>query len=147
MTLTLSAARDAVIKLVDDEWAANVLTSTYQMQYDNVKLDKPGEDGVTTQPLPWGRTTVRIISSPQVTQGRRRYETTGIVTVQVFTPFGDGHELGDPIVQMLLDILRAHVGSTDGLWFFEIQGNEIGQDGPWFQTNVEAGFRYQELAP
>ena len=147
MTLTLSQARDAVIRIVDDEWKSNGVTSAFQMQYDNVKSDKPGEDGATTQPEPWGRTTVRIITAPQTTQGRRRFETTGSLTVQVFTPFGDGHELGDQIVQVLLDILRAHVGDTSGLWFFGIVPNEIGQDGPWFQTNVSASFRYQELAP
>ena len=147
MTLTLSAARDAVIKIVDDEWKSNGTTSSFEMQYDNVKGDKPGEDGATTQAAAWGRTTVRIISSPQITQGRRRYETTGALTVQVFTPFGDGHELGDAVVQVVLNILRAHVGDTTGLWFFDIVPNEIGQDGAWFQTNVVAGFRYQELAP
>jgi hypothetical protein len=39
------------------------------------------------------------------------------------------------------------VGGTAGLWFFDIAPAEIGQDGAYFQTNVGASFRYQEVLP
>lgn len=147
MTLTLAQARDAVGLLINTAWIAAPASSAIPMLWDNVKGDKPGEDGTTTQAGPFARTTVRVTEAAQITQGRRRFQTTGTVTVQIFTPFGDGHTLGDELVQIVLDTLRGHVGGTDGLWFFDMAPAEIGIDGPWFQINVGASFRFQELAP
>jgi hypothetical protein len=144
MSLTLAEARDAVVEIVTTAWDAAPPSDSIAMHYDDVKADKPGG---TTEALPFARTTVRILSSPQSTQGRRRYLTSGAVTVQIFTPFGDGHTLGDELSQIVLVALRGHVGSTGGLWFFDAVQNEIGEDGPWFQTNVDATFRFQEDAP
>ena len=150
MTLTLAQARDAAISVVDAAWKdAAAPTTAFPMLYDNVKGDTPStEIGSTGRAPAWARTTVRVIAQPQTTQGaRRRYESEGTITVQVFTPVGDGHTLGDAYVQVILDALRAHASSSDGLWFFDIAAAEIGVDGPWFQTNVGATFRWQELAP
>lgn len=144
MSMTVAQARDAVIELIDVAWKAGPPTDTVPMHYDNVVSDKPGG---TTETDPFARTTVRILSSPQSTQGRIRFLTSGTVTVQVFTAVGDGHTLSDSLVQVALDTLRGHVGDVDGLWFFNAVANEIGVDGPWFQTNVEAFFRFQEDAP
>lgn len=145
MTLTSSEARDAVMTLVDAGLAADAITTGILRLYDNVKGDKPGEDGTTGRALPFMRLTVRTVSSPQSTQGRRRFLTDGIFTLQIFTAVGDGHTLGDSIAEVALGILRGHVGSTGGVWFFDAVLNEIGIDSPWFQSNVEAGFRYQEV--
>lgn len=146
MTLTLAQARDAVISLVDAAWKADATTLSFPMLYDDVKGDNPGENASTTQATAFGRTTLRTLTSPQSTQGRRRFLTTAALTVQIFTPFGDGHTLGDPMAKVVLDALRGHVGSTGGFWLSDIAANEIGQDGPWFQTNVVATARYQENA-
>lgn len=147
MTLTLAEARDAVGNLIDDAWLAAPVSSAILMLWENVKGDKPGEDGSTTNVAPYARTTIRVIDSSQTTQGRRHFGTTGKVTTQIFTPFGDGNTLGDQLAQVILDALRGHVGSTAGFWVFDIVPAEIGQDGPWFQMNVSASFGFQELAP
>tara|TARA_R110000822_G_scaffold120633_1_gene254105 strand:- start:1164 stop:1607 length:444 start_codon:yes stop_codon:yes gene_type:complete len=147
MSLTLAQARDAVGLLINTAWLAAPAAAGISMRWDNVKADKPGEDGTTTNAEPFARTTIRVIESPQITQGRRRYQTEGSVTVQIFTPFGDGHTVGDALVQVILDTLRGHAGGTDGLWFFDINPNELGTEGPWFMTIVGATFRFQELAP
>lgn len=148
MSLSLSAARDAVVLTILTAWqAGGAPSASVPMHYDNVKADKPGEDGTTTNAGPWARTTVRTTDSPQSTMGkRRRYLTEGTVTVQIFTAVGDGHALGDTLAQVVLDALRAVSGSPDTLWFFDATANEIGVDGPWFQINVGAIFRYQETA-
>lgn len=147
MTLTLTEARDAVYSFVKTAWGASAVTSSYPMLYDNVVGDKPGEDEDTTRAAAWARTTVRTFESPQSTVGvPGRYQTQGGLVVQVFTPFGDGHALGDAICEVLLSALRGQVGTPDTLWFFDVFPAEIGQDGPWFQTNINATFRYQEVA-
>lgn len=147
MTLQIDTARDAVIALIDTAWkASGAASENVPMQYDNVKSDAPGElvPPGTGQAGPYARTSVRTISSPQSTQGRRRFLTTGDVTVQIFTPAGDGHTLGDALAKVPLAALRQHVGSADSLWFFDIVPQEIGIDGAHFQTNVTASLRYQE---
>lgn len=141
---TITAARDAIIGTIRTAWLASGTTSSIALTYDNVADDKVGEDS-SGLPLPWARVTVRHLTSPQETLGgvgNRKHLTEGLVTVQVFTPFGDGHAQADEIVQVLQGALRNV--RVDDLWFFDVRVNEIGRDGPWFNTNVVAGFRYEE---
>jgi hypothetical protein len=141
---TQTQARDAIADTINSAWLASGVTSAYELQWDNVKADPPGEDSAGNA-LPWGRVTVRHLISPQETIGGpecSKFLTEGLVTVQVFTPSGDGHVLGDQIVEVLKAALRNV--SVGNLWFFDVRVNEIGQDGPWFNQNVVAGFRYQE---
>lgn len=145
MTLTTSEARDAIIGLLDAGLAADPITTGVLRLYGNVVGDKPGEDAATGKALPFMRLDMLTVESPQTTLSRRRYRTEGLVTVQHFTPFGDGNALGDSYSEVILGILRGHVGSTGGFWFLDIVAQEIGVDGPWFQTNVQATFRYQEV--
>ncbi len=145
MSLTIAQARDAISSVINSAWLAAPVSAALPMLWDNVKGDRPGEDGATTQANPWARTTLRIITSPQVTQGARRFETTGAIVVQIFTPTGDGHALGDQLMQVMVDALRAHVGGIGGLHFFDIVPNEIGPDGPWFNVNVNASVRFQAV--
>ncbi len=145
MTVTLAQARDAVITVVDVAWKAAPASAALTMLYDNVVGDRPGESASTTQNEAWARTTVRTIGSDRTTQGTRRYQTDGLVTVQIFTPSGDGHTLGDALTKIVVDALRAHTSSADSIWFFGVTPIEIGQDGPWFNVNVDASFRYQEV--
>ena len=148
MTLTTAQARDAVMGLIETAWTASgAATENAPLHFANVKSDRPGEDGSSSQAEAWGRVSVQMVESPQSTQGRRRWLTTGILTVQIFTPFGDGHLLGDAFAAVLLNALRGATNSPDGVWYFDATVNEIGQDGPWFQSNVTASFRFQEALP
>lgn len=147
MTLTLAQARDAVIGVVETAWTAiGSPSEDVPLHYDGTKQDRPTDGAAATKASSWARVTVRTIASPQAAQGRRRYQTTSSLTVQIFTPIGDGWTLADTLAQVVLDALRGHAGSADGLWFFDITPNEIGVDGPWLQMNVEASFRYQEIS-
>lgn len=145
-THTLTEAVDAVYKLVNDAWLAAGASASVPMTFEDVRADKPGEDGTTTQAGPWARTSIRIIGASQITQGTRRFGSTGVVTVQIFTPMGEGRSLSDQLAQIVLDVLRAKASSSAGLHFFDQAPAEIGTDGPWFQTNVGSSFRFQEVA-
>lgn len=147
MTLTTGGARDAIYTAILAAWqAVGAASELVPMLYDNVKADLPGEDGSTTDPEPWARSTVRILGSGQSTQGTpRKYLTNGIATVQIFTPIGDGHTLGDTLQQVMLNAFRGNNGSPSTLWFFDVEGVEIGADGPWFQINVSASFNFEEV--
>lgn len=147
MTLSTMQARDVVIGIIDAAWKASPMSSSVPMLYDNVKGDAPDDlTPSTTNAAPFARTTVRILVAPQSTQGaRRRFLTTGIVSVQVFTAAGDGHAAGDALAQVIIDELRGHVGSAQGVWFYDVVPQEIGVQGAHFQINVSASFRYQEV--
>lgn len=141
---TATEARDAISETINTAWLASGVTSAIALQWDNVKADPVGEDA-DGNALPWGRVTVRTFLTEQETLGgvgNRKHLTEGQVTIQVFTPSGDGHTLGDAIVEVLKAALRnIRVGN---LWFFDVTAREIGQDGPHFNQNVQAGFRYEE---
>ncbi len=143
---TQTQARDAISSTINVAWLADALTLGIALQWDNVTSDPVGEDS-DGHALPWARATVRHFTSTQETlggPGARKHQTEGAVTIQIFTPAGDGNVLGDQIVEVLKTAMR-NVAVGD-LWFFDVRVNEIGQDGPWFNQNVIAGFRYAEAS-
>lgn len=144
---TLTQARDAIFDLVNDALAASGTTSSVALLWDNVKGAKPGE-GTNGNALPWIRLALRHNLGEQDTMGRlgaRRYLAGGTFTAQIFTPFGDGHTQGYAIAEVVKAALRA-ASPHSTVWFFDIVVSEIGEDGPWFNINVDATFRYQERA-
>ena len=128
--------------------ASGAASEDVLMLWDNTAGDTPDEDGTTTDPLPYARTTIRHTTSPRITivaSPLTRYQTEGVVTVEIYTARGDGHTLSDTLAAVVLGALRGHSGSAGGVWFFDISPpQEIGTKGPWFQVNVSASFRYQE---
>lgn len=147
-SLTLTQVRDAVLGVVFDAWTATgAATENVPLKFDNTPADKPDTPATAGVADPWARATVRIADQPQSTIGaRRRYDSQGFVTVQIFTALGDGHTLGDAYAQVVIDALRAHDPSSDGVVYYDARATEIGIDGPWFQTNVVCAFRWQEIA-
>lgn len=141
---TATEARDAINGVINTAWLASGVTSAIVLQWDNVKADPVGEDADGNS-LPFARSTIRTFDTTQETLGgvgNRKHQTEGTVVVQIFTPSGDGHVLADTIVEVLKTALRnVRVGN---LWFFDVTAREVRQDGPHFNQNVVAGFRYEE---
>lgn len=144
---TIVEARDAIMGLLRTAWLLAAATQDVLLLWDNAPGDKPAADSFGNV-LPYARASVRHNVGDQETmgaRGNRRYLSGGAFTVQVFTPIGDGHTLGDAIVEVVKDAIR-QVAPSLGVWFYTVRVSEIGTDGPWFQTNVDATFRYQERA-
>lgn len=139
---TQAEARDAVALTINTAWLASGVTSSFALQWDDVKSDPPGHDA-NGLPLTYARVMIRTLSSTQETlggPGNRKHMNEGLVRVQVFTPFGDGHALADAIAEVLKASMRnVRVGD---LWFFDVVPLEGGQDGAYFRTDVQAGFFY-----
>jgi hypothetical protein len=139
-------ARDTIAEVINDAWSADASTTGLALLWDDVTGEKPGEDA-DGNALPYGRCSIRHLTAEQETLGGpgvRKHQIEGIVTVQIFTPYGDGQGLADLIAQVLIDATRnVRVGE---LWFLEAQAREVGQSGPWSQTNFQASFRYTETA-
>ncbi len=148
MPLTRADARDeilAVVKAVTDTIAA-LGTASENVIWDDTQRTKPeGQD----PPPTWARVIVRHVTSELVAlvsdAGARRYTKQGLLTIQLFTP-SDGLVSADAIVDQL-EIAFRGADTPNGVWFRDPRSNEIGVEGPWFQTNVLIDFRYDQVTP
>lgn len=145
---TITSARDAINTIIRTAWLASGTTSAIALLFDDVVGDKPGDD--VTNPsknLPYARVTVRHTGRTQETLGgvgARKHQTSGVVTVQVFTPYGDGLTLSDAIVEVVKASMDNVRDVSTQLWFFDVTPLERGRDRAWFNVDVVGGFRYED---
>ena len=114
--------------------------ASYQVFYDDV--DKAEKDAKGAH----FRAFVRHGDGGQDTlggAGRRRFSRTGVVTVQVMTPFGDGFTLSDALATVARNAFEG-TSTANGVWFRRVTANEIGKTGGFQQVNVTASFEYTE---
>lgn len=141
MTATLTEARDVSLGLLRTAWLADSTSQDIPLLWWDTAQDPPSNGA-------WARVTMRHGEAFQATlageTGSRRFTRTGVITVQIFTPTGDGLELSDSLA---IIAARAYEGVTtdNGVWFRNVRANEVGQDGKYFQTNVFADFEYDEV--
>ncbi len=139
---SLTAARDAILTLFKVAWDAQT-PPVPKLLNDDVKDDLPAGT------FPWARIIVRHNTGFQATlageTGNRRFRRLGLVTVQIFTPYGDGLDLNDALAKVAVDAFEGKSTAADEVLFRNVRSNEVGQDGNWFQTNVFAEFEYDEV--
>lgn len=140
---TPAAARDSILTLFKTAMDANAPSVT--VIYDDVRQPLPISDDAE-----WVRILVEHTErmQPAIGQagGLRRYRAMGLITVQVFTPFGDGLTRADAIADIVFDIFDGvSTGSGDGITFNNVTMREIGESGAWFQTNVLVDFKYDTV--
>jgi hypothetical protein len=142
---TLEAGRDEILLHFTTKWNAGTAPIPLLL-YDDKARDLPTNAS-------YARITVKHNVFPQVTVGATvakggngvRFRRFGIVTVQVFTISGDGLTNSDNLVDLALDAFEGEKTGLDRIEFRNARANEIGQDGPWFQTNVIAEFVYDRV--
>lgn len=144
MPATREQARDDVMSRVRDA-AVGAGVSATDIVYDDKPASKPSTDAPVR---PWLRVLLRHQSSIQTSLtgslGTARFTRTATLTVQVFTRSGTGLELDDALVPAITGVLEGKV-TPRGVLFFDVTANEIGEDGPWFNTNVTARVEYDEF--
>ena len=95
---------------------------------------------------PWARINVQHNDRDRATVGgnanNRRFRAFGIIIVQIFTPYGDGLTNNDSLVNVAVNAFEGTKTGEDRVEFRNVRSQEIGEDGPWFQTNVIAEFDY-----
>lgn len=110
-------------------------------------------DGTNTPPpdavLEWIRVTLAFGALSQQTLqtvGNRRFNRSGILTIQLFTPFaraGQG-ERADVLAQAIIDALEG-CETPGGVEFLNLTDNDIGKSGAWWQTNITSRLIYQQV--
>lgn len=76
--------------------------------------------------------------------GSRRYETHGIITVAIYAMSGDGRREAQRLAEL---VLRAYRGrrTTGGVWFRRERVRDVGPDGTWYHVNVIIEYQYDTI--
>ena len=74
-----------------------------------------------------------------------RFRHTGIVTIQIFQPSGQGSKDAREKTTAALGVFMGNE-TSNGIHFFDVQARQIGDDtAGYYQINVLASFRYDEI--
>lgn len=149
MSLTREQARDEILTVLKTAWDAGVESAGVPIYYQNTEGD-PANTQITgtTDPSSWARATllhnIRRQGALSAATGHILYEIEGILTIQLFTPHGDGLLKSDKLSKIVEDAFDG-VKTPSGVWFKNVRSNEVGPSGAWFQTNVVVEFNYDEI--
>lgn len=145
------AARNEVMSLLNTAWEANATSKDIELRWHNIGNQPPPKPATTAkaEAAAWARAQMQHNSGGQVSLagdgGLRRYQRTGIITVEVYTPKGTGFDqLHDELIQIVKDTFEGKTTPSD-IVFFNVTPREVGPDGPWFQSNVLIVFEYDEV--
>jgi len=135
----LAEARDIINNMVTAAWDTN-----NPIEYQDKILD----------PLPsadecWGRVTIKHNLFGQASfadgTGKKRFDRSGSLIIQVFTPPNDGLTKSDQITLSLLDAFEGKTDSAGAIWFRESYINEVGISGAHYQANFITSFYYTHI--
>lgn len=135
MSLTFTEARDEILTLFRTAWEAQP-TPPSLFYWDVEQEDPTGEI--------WARITVRHNIGGNDAIGNRLFVREGVITLQIFTRFGEGLVNADATAKVAVDAFQGK-STPGGVWFRNVRYTEIGQDGEWFQSQVLADFEYTEV--
>lgn len=151
MTADQKTARNEVMELLHTAWEANSTSAPIPLLWDNVNDDPPVPPASTSkaEAAPWARAQMRHNIGGQASlmgdSATQRYRRTGIITVEIRTPRGTGFDrLHDELIQIVKDAFEGETTPSQ-IEFRDGTCREVGQDGPWFHSNVLITFEYDEI--
>jgi len=135
--MTLDARHAAIRTRFKDFWAGQPPT-----QFPNQKFTPPDN-------LPWMRLVIQdagVNWASMGDPGNNVARNVGQVTVQIFTPSGDGEGLALEIANQALAVFRSWSDTATGLRF-EVPpyARQVGVEGKWYQINVVAPFKFDDF--
>jgi len=138
-------ARDEILLQFKTAWDAGTPPIPLLI-YDDKHVDLPNNAS-------YARITIQFTTAVQSTVGGRvslggggqRFRRFGLITVQIFSISGDGLTVADPLVDLAVDAFEGTSTGSDRIEFRNVRATDIGQDGPWYQTNVVAEFEYDRV--
>ena len=135
MAQTQAEAQDELLARVTAAWTANAPVGA-PLFYDNQDEERPDDLGL------FGRAIVRHDAGTRITLGPNGiFRRFGTLFVQIFVKQG----AGTYDIRVLSDAI-AHdlegVPASFGVRIADVDINELGSDGTYFQINVAADFTY-----
>ena len=95
----------------------------------------------------WIRPSIQHVGGGQASLsgaiGTRRFDRYGMLTIQCFSPVGDGNTDADDLAGSLLNSFESIRNSQ--VWYRNIRAIEIGKEGSTVQVNLIADFSYEEI--
>ena len=149
MTATITEAYDAILTTFKDAWDADSTASSVPVQYQDVPKDDFPAKAATASA--WARVTVlhNPATGGQATLsgevGNRRFRRFGTITVNIFTPVGDGKKLAHELQTVAMRAFEGVRTTGTGVIFRNVRHTEIGPEGEYDQNNVLAEFEYDEV--
>ena len=138
MSFSTQEARDAIYQPLMDAWVAQSL--------DTSLIYFPDRPGETPASVPiWARATLRHDDGRQASltgaiNGLKRLRSTGVLTIQVFCPVGQGSNPAYDAAEVIRDAYFK--AQHPKVWFRRVRLIEIGSRGAYDQINVLANFTY-----
>ena len=119
------------------------------VEWPNVKNEKPVDRvGQTDVTKSWIRVQWQHVGSEQRTvgaaNGKRRFETTGLLTVSMFSPTGYGLQAVATFSEYVLGLFRGKT-TTSGVAFTGGTPRDVQQDGLWYRSDALVDFKYDEI--
>lgn len=155
MTATVGQAKDDIFERFRTEWEGDAASTSIPVKWPDVAQGEfpPKTQDADGEPVPWARITIlhnlgaggeAAISGDGGVGARRRYTRFGVVTVELFTPWGDGGVLAD---QLNMVVLRAFESqrTPNGVIFRNVRPVEQSRDGAYRKDNVLCEFEYDEV--
>lgn len=103
----------------------------------------------TKDPLPWARFRWQPSEGRQTNIGNlggvNRFETTGLITLEVRTPPGRGVTLAHTLVTLAQGAYRGKV-TSGGAFFKNIRPRTVGVDGGYYRMDCLVEFQFDEVA-
>lgn len=131
--MTYAAALAAVENLLDQTWIETPI-AWYNVDFDSENVPE------------WIRLSIDGIDSRQVSMGSESdncHRFVGLITIQVFTRVNRGARRASELADKLVDTFTGkRVGDVQ---FMSASARYIGQNGNWFQVNVNCEFYFHEF--
>lgn len=145
---TQNTARDDILTLLKAAWDAGAETAGKTLLYENIDgTPDSAPVGTKKDPAVWGACSVRHnVSVQRVLRGDTgtRVDKFGILLIRIYTEAGEALDAADAVVKIVSDAFIG-VRSPNDVVFRVPSPSEVGNDGPWFQTNVTVPFEYGEM--
>lgn len=125
--------------LFQTAWDAGVATTGNPLLYEDISGDKPTSGK-------WAKIAIHHAAGMQAALGTTRFRRHGMVIIEMFAPSGQGHYSSgmDDMIDVAMGAFEGK-STTGGVWFRDVTPREIGPEGPWFQTNIELEFIYDQV--
>lgn len=147
MTATYPQAIDDIFTLFRTAWLAQ--TAAIVGYVPAVRW--PGVEEPTRPPVDkfWARVSQQTVIERQITFRNvvdKRYETNGLLFVQVFAPMSDPQAMERlrALAVVARNAFRGKATASE-IWFRNARINELPPDGKAFRCNVVADYQYDEI--
>ncbi len=138
MPATFAQANDEILSFFKTAWD----TTGHPALYENVAGSPP-----TTQ-IPWARASLRFGPGENASladpTGKQRFTRSGILTIQIFIPNGEGLSLGYTLSKIVADAFEGKATASH-VWFRRVGTTPVGSSAEWYQFNVSIAFTYDEV--